>query len=442
MNYLRKLLLLIFRDELGWTTEMAGITGKSEVDAAVPEFWAEGVIHDANKESFWGQLAGGEGARMAILDKTGPLKEKGDMITFTTIAQLMGTGVTGENVLKGNEEKLSIGTFTVTADVVRHAVALTWKATKQANFDLVKTTGQLLKDWFTRKFDDDIFVAITGSTLVETLYAGSGNTAVGNLTSTGRFGPSEIQKIQLALLRQGAVPLQVSRVNARTVPIYGLVYDEISGYRLMQNTSFVSDIKESLARFKEGGEHPLFRGAIGMYGNMILYPYYSVLQIPQGTALRPETIVYATCITGATLLSVGGATASAGVTPNYTKFFATGGSLQIGDEILSYTGKGTYYNTFTGVTKGESGTTDVQHVPNELVTQRNVSTVIGFGAEAICRALPLNSQPIHESDDYGEQTGLGIKAYYGHAINVSARRSSKATALVMMKCYSDNPGSV
>lgn len=436
-----KVLLALLRDQVGWSTEMA-VTGISEIDAAIPEFWAEGAIHDGNRESFWGQLAGKEGARMPIIDKTGPLNDKGDKLTFTTIAQLMGAGVTGESVLKGNEEQLTIGTFYVSPDVVRHAVAVTWKATKQANFPLVKAAGQLLKDWFGRKFDADIFQTIISSASVETLYAGSGNDSTDDLNSADgdTFGPAEIQKIQLALLRQGALPLQVTRVNARTVPIYGCVYSEIDGYRLMNNTTFVNDIKESLQRFKQGGEHPLFRGAIGMYGNMILYPYYSQLQIPQGTSLRPETVVYATCITSATTLSVGGADADDGVTPSYTLFFASAGSLQVGDEIMVYTG--TTVNSFTGLTRGASSTTDAQHAPNALVTQRNVSTVIGFGAEAICRALPLNATPIGQKDDYGDQTGIGIKAYYGHAINLSARRSTKATALVKMKCYSENPGSV
>ena len=100
---------------------------------------------------------------MPVIDKTGPLKAKGDMITFNTIEQLMGTGVTSENVLKGNEEKLGIGSFTVTADIVRHAVAVSKKSTFQANFNEIKQAGSLLKDWMARKLDADVFTTITGS---------------------------------------------------------------------------------------------------------------------------------------------------------------------------------------------------------------------------------------------------------------------------------------
>ena len=158
-EHLRKFFLSIFLDVRGWDTEMT-VTGISEIDAAIPEFWGEEIIHDANRESFWGSMAGKEGSFMPIIDKTGPLKAKGDMITFNTIEHLMGTGVTGESVLKGNEEKLGIGTFTVSADIVRHAVAVSRKSTKQANYDQVSTVRTLLKDWHARKYDNDVFTTI------------------------------------------------------------------------------------------------------------------------------------------------------------------------------------------------------------------------------------------------------------------------------------------
>src|SRR3990167_10241182 len=154
-----KWLLHLWLNELGWTTEMS-VTGVADVDAAIPEYWAKGILTDGNRESFWGQLSGKEGSRMPIIDKAGPLKQNGDSLVFNTIAQLMGTGVTGSNVLKENEESLSIGSFSVTCDVVRHAVAIARKATKQANFDTVQEAGTLLKDWMTRKMDNDAFTTI------------------------------------------------------------------------------------------------------------------------------------------------------------------------------------------------------------------------------------------------------------------------------------------
>ena len=347
----RKFIRLLLDQRGVWTTEMA-VTGVTAIDSVIPEYWADGIIPDGNRESFWGGLSGKEGSRMPIIDKTGPLKQKGDQITFSAIAQLMGAGRTGEAVLKSYEEILTVGTFTVTADVIRHAVAVSRKSTKQANFDEVQRARTLLTDWFGRKLDSDTFTAITGSSAVETLYAGEANSAVGSLNATDgdTFGMAEIEMLRMALLRQGATPLKVQKVNGRSVPVFGIAYGEIEEYNLNQNSTFVQAIRESFERFREGGKHPLFNGAVGMYRNMILYPYYSMLPIPQGTPLRPETTVYATLITSATTLSVGGATASSGSTADYTTYFASSGSLQVEDEILSYTSK--TVNTFAGLTRG------------------------------------------------------------------------------------------
>jgi len=445
MNYWLHLMQILL-SEAGWSTEMA-VTGITEIAAAIPEFWAEGIINDANRESFWGQLSGKEGSRMPVIDKTGPLKQKGDQISFNTISQLMGTGVTGENVLKGNEEALSIGTFTVSCDVVRHAVAVSRKSSKQANFNEVQTAGSLLKEWMTRKMDNDAFTTITEN-VSETLYAGtSSHTADTTIRDDNgdEFGMAEIDKIRLALMRQGAEPIQVTRANQRTVPVYGIVFGEIEEYRIYQNTAFLQTIRETFDRFKGGGGHPLINNAIGMFKNCLLYRYYSVLPIPQGTPLRPETTLAATLTTTQTGATVGGTAPSTGVTPNYTLFFASAGSIQLGDEVISYTSKTN--NSFVGLTRaadeyiGGSSTTAAQHSNGALVTQRNIAKVIGFGAEGLFRAIGDSPVPVGEKDDYGEQIGLGIRAYYGQACKKDARRN-KTRNLVVLKCWSENPGTV
>jgi N4-gp56 family major capsid protein len=437
LQFLRRL----FFDQFGWTAEN-NITGITEIDAAIPEYWAPGVIVDGDRESFWGSLTGKEGSMMPVISKAGELKKNGDQVTFNTIQQLMGSGRTGESVLTGYEEKLGIGSFTVSADIVRHAVAVSRKSTLQGNFDEVQMAKKLLSSWFGRKEDADAFTAILSSSSVETLYANS-KTAVGSLNSTDgdRFGVGDLQLLEMALKRQGALPLQMKKVNGRSVPIYGCVFGEIEKYWLYNNTTFAQTVREIWER-TSGKDHPLLQGAVGIYGNMILYDYSSILPIPQGTSLRPETTIYATLTTTATTLSVGGASetgpGSEDVTPNYTQFFSTTGSLQIENEILSYTAKGNNYFT---VSRGASSTTAAQHVPNKLVTERNVSKVIGFGAEALFKAMPQDVRPIGENKDYGAHIGLGIEAYYGQAVKVDKRRG-KASNVVVMKVYSDNPGGV
>ena len=438
MNKL-KLFFSFLADKFAWTSEMT-VTGVTEIDAAIPQYWAEGIMADGSRESFWSQLAGKEGSMMPVIEKVGPLKQNGDSLVFNVIAGLLGSGVTGENVLKGNEEKLGVGSFTVTVNMVRHAVAVSKKSNKQANYDQVAMAKKLLQDWAARKMDYDVFNTILGSSAVTTLYANS-KTAIDSLNSTdGDFlSPVDLTNARLALLRQGATPLKVTKVNGRSIPVYGIVMSEIEEARLYSNTTFSQEVKDGWERFKgmNGSDHPLFRSAAGIYRNMLLYPYYSNLQLPQGSPLRPETLLYATLTTAeTTTISVGdgGATVE-----NYTLYFANSATLQIEDEIITYTTKTT--NTFGTLTRGVSGTTAAQHVNNKLVTQRNVATVIAFGAEAVCRALPEDWHPIGDNDDYGAQIGLGVEGYYGLAVKTDKRRA-KAPSCTMLKVFSSNPGTV
>jgi len=415
------------------------VTGVADIDAVIPEYWADGVFSDGNRDSFWGPLSGKEGTMMPVIDKTGPLRQKGDQLSFSVVSQLLGTGVTGEAQLLGNEESLEVGTFTVTTDFVRHAVGVTKKADRQANFSQVKTAGMLLTDWMSRKMDADIFTTIIDDTNEEIF--SNDKTTIGELSEDDGdvFGPTELDLIRLALLRKGALPIVAKMKNGRKVPVYGCVFSEIEEYRLNQNTVFVQSIRDALKRFDGSGDHPLFQGAIGVFKNMILYTYYSLLPIPQGTPLRPETTVFATLTTTATTLSVGGATAVTATQPDFTLYFASSGSLQIADEIIEYTGRGK--NSFTGLTRGVSSTTAVAHVINALVTQRNVATVIGFGAQSVCRALGDRPTPIGQKKDYGFGIGLGIEAYYGQALRKDSRLN-RAAGIINMKVYSKNPSTI
>ena len=422
------------------TLDSVVVTGVNEIDDVIPQFWADGIIYDGNRESFWGQLSGKEGSMMPVIDKTGKLKQNGDRLDFSIVAQLVGSGVTGEAALIGSEETLSVGTFSVSADYVRHAVGVTKKANRQSNYDQVSSAKSLLTEWMTRKMDNDVFTCILDGAATDQVLFANGATSEADLSATDgdTFGPSEIDLIRMALVRQGAHPIQAKKTNGRSVPIYGVVISEVEEYRLNQNTTFVQSIRETWKRFSEGEDHPMFKGGIGMYKNMVIYPYYSTLSIPQGTPLRPETTVYVTMITAATAVCVGGASGT-GSTGNYTAFFATSGSLQIEDEIISYSAK--TVNAFTGLTRGVSSTSAALHNQYKLVTQRNVAKVIGFGAEAVCRAIGDSPGPIGENRDYGMAIGLGIEAYYGQALTKDKRRN-KARGIVVVKCISVNPGTI
>lgn len=432
MKEFLKLMFGLLFDVKASSTDIAA-TDTASIDAAIPEYWAKGIMEDSTEQEFWAMLSGGEKSMMPVIDKTGQLRNNGDQLTINTIGQLMGAGVTGESTLQGNEEVLAVGSFTVTADVVRHAVGVNWKADKQSNFNTGVVTRTLLGEWMSRKRDDDIFFLILDET-TEDIYA-NGQASISALSTQNEiFGKQEIDTIRLSLIKKGAKPISMTKVNGRKKPIFGLVLDQVEEHYLMQDTNILQSMREALPRDEKN--NPLFKGALGMYNNMLIYSYYSTLQYPAGSALRPETIVFATLTTTATTLTVGGATPTTGSSPDFTKYFASSGSLQIEDEVISYTGKTA--NTFTGLTRGEASTTAAQHTPDNLVTQRNVATVIGFGAQAIMRANGDMPTRISQEDDYGFVKGLGIQAYYGQSL-AKSKRFNRAYGIVNMKVYSPNP---
>ena len=42
---------------------------KANIDAAVPEYWSASIMHDADRDSLFSKLKGGEGSGAAIIEK-------------------------------------------------------------------------------------------------------------------------------------------------------------------------------------------------------------------------------------------------------------------------------------------------------------------------------------------------------------------------------------
>lgn len=84
----------------------------------------------------------------------------GQKLTITLINKLKGTGVTGKNVLKGNEESMDQRTFTFTVDRVRHAVLHDKLDEEFSPINLVESKSAVIKDWFKEKMRDELITAL------------------------------------------------------------------------------------------------------------------------------------------------------------------------------------------------------------------------------------------------------------------------------------------
>lgn len=429
----KKLIAFLLESLLNNRGVTLNVTGVADVDDAIPTGWEKGVQIDGVVKAFFKKFMGKEGSKMPVIYKTEAAKAKGDTIIFNTIARLYSAGVSGESTLQGNETKLSVGSFTMTLEMYRNAVAITRKSTFQANFDQIKIAGMLNTDWGQREIDSQIFEELLTCT-GETIYANAANrSTIDGLLTADKFGTTELDLIYLSLLRKKALPIAVAVDNGEEIPLYGCIISGIDSYHLRGNTTWLNGMREAAVR---GEKNPLFTRAYGKYGGLLVYVYEGMAGV-QGTPIRPEATVEGTLTTAATTITVGSDSKE-----NLTRFFGSTGTLQIEDEFITYTGKGNI--TFTGCTRGATvgtvGSTNVQHV-DKLITQRNISTAIGFGAEAIFFGQSEAPIAIGQKYDYGAEVGLGIEMYHGIEA-VKDKRRGGFPNVVLCKCFSQNPGSI
>lgn len=413
----------------------------SDLDNNVPEIWEKRLRYDASRKSFWGNKKGGEGSEMPIIEKEDYVNQAGDVIHVQVMSELYGDGVTGESSLRGNEDKLSTGQFNVTVDWLRKAVATTKKVKKEVNFEVFQEARQRLSNWLARELDYQVFNNLL-SNVTNTIYAGNG-TSTASLGDDDTFTTQEIDAIKLALDRQGAIPLAVEDEMGQQTYHYGVVISEVDEYNLRGDSRWLDAAKQAETR---SSKNPIFSGRPVEWNGVLVYTLRGVKAAGcvQGTPLRPETTLYVDGAGGTlnstdTTLYVGGAAqTNAGQQKQFTKFFGSTGTLKIDSEEISYTSK--TYRSFAGLTRGANSTTAATHTEGALITERNVSKAIGFGAEICCFAWGQHPKRVEDTDDYGFVTGIGIETLYG--VKEVVDSAANTPNFIVMENYSKNPGSI
>ena len=388
------------------------LSTKTTLDYAIPEWWDVKVRDDAARKAFFGpRFEGPEGSRKPIIRRDDFTKQPGDTIHIQVLSSLGGDGVTGESTLEGNEEQLSLAQFDLSVDWLRHAVAFTKKATKEANFNAIMAAGRLLSDWFARETDASMFTELLDTATPDTLYSNDA-TSTATLGTNDTFGTTEIDRIKVALQRKGAIPLSVKTKGGIELPMYGIVISEIDEYNLKADSVWNEAQRDAGIR---GENNNLFLGALGVWNGCIIYTHHGISGY-QGTPLRPECSIYGSHTDSVNIITVG-----ANTNRNYTKFFPSTGTLSIVGsdgtrEFVTYTGKTN--NTFTGCTRGDTygstSTSGAAYTGNELVTSYNHrSRQLGFGAEIAARGWGKYFTPIKQMHDYNFEHGVGVECVYG-----------------------------
>lgn len=87
--------------------------------------------------------------------------KNGDTITFAAVRRLVGSGVTGNTVLEGNEEILDQRSMKLTVAPIRHAVAVSEWDEQKSVIELRDVAKTSLKNWSMEKLRGDIITALS-----------------------------------------------------------------------------------------------------------------------------------------------------------------------------------------------------------------------------------------------------------------------------------------
>ena len=87
-------------------------------------------------------------------------KKPGDSVTFALVNRLTGNGVTGSNVLEGNEEAMDSRSHKLTVDQIRNAVRVPMLDEQFSAISLRNAARPVLLDWMMEQTRDDITTAL------------------------------------------------------------------------------------------------------------------------------------------------------------------------------------------------------------------------------------------------------------------------------------------
>lgn len=166
----------------------------------------------------------GKSNNNVIITKYELQQESGKTINIPLITRLKGNGVTGSQVLDGNEEDLGNYNCALSVDWRRHAVRVPKSTSYKTEIDLWGASKEMLKNWEAEKLRDDVtkaFLSIIPATTTVTptdygtitlIAAGSGGGY--EITAANQAaGVSEANKDAWLVLNQDRVLFGAARSN-------------------------------------------------------------------------------------------------------------------------------------------------------------------------------------------------------------------------------------
>ena len=203
----------------------------------VQEAWAKATwsagIHKAFFDKFTGTDAGS-----IIQVKEELKKDKGDSINIPLLMPLTGAGITGDNMLEGNEEALIYRDFSVSIDQLRNAVRLQGKMDEQkTQINMRQDAKTALSDWLATQVAKMIFTALTTDPTANRVVYGGAATSEAAIATGDKFTVDLIGKAKRMAMEDENTMVKPVRIDG--VDTYVMVIDQWQARDLMADTKWI-----------------------------------------------------------------------------------------------------------------------------------------------------------------------------------------------------------
>lgn len=267
---------------------------------AVKKFRSQLAV-DVARTSYFNKKFMGEGP-----DASAPIQvlrdlesDAGETISYDLSLQLKMQPVEGDDVLEGQEEDLKFYTDSIYIDQMRQGVNAGGRmARKRTLHDLRMIAKKRQADWWSRVFDELLFMYLSGARGVNTdytfptTYTGFGNNAMaapdanhilyaGAATSKATVAATD--KMTLATVDRLSAKSTMMGGGTEGIPsIQPIVIDGEEHFVLVMSPWQKYDLKrdagtggwldvQKAAAAADGAKSPIFKGGLGMYNNVVLH---------------------------------------------------------------------------------------------------------------------------------------------------------------------------
>lgn len=263
---------------------------------------------DVGRKSYYSKkfMGVGEEAQTPIQMLPHLENDAGEQISYDLVMQLKMQPIEGDNTLEKKEEDLKFYTDSLYIDQLRGGVNTGGRMTRKRTIhDLRKIARVRQSEWWARVFDELCFMYLSGARginpdyIFPTTYTGFANNAFvapddqhilygGAATSKATIANTDV--FDLKLIDRAVA--RADMMGGGTTGIPSIQPCEIDGedhfvtvmnpwqeyaVRTNTNTGQWLDIQKAAAS-AEGRNNPIFKGALGMYNNVVLHKHKGVVR--------------------------------------------------------------------------------------------------------------------------------------------------------------------